>query len=118
MGLILSEPIKKVVEVLKILSKMSVEDAKIHQKRPYQMLPLPLPSSRTTRRCACGYPLPAPARSSKAVYDGTMVRPRSSFSFGQVKCRYAPSSGLCFSVIIIPLGQPVLGLSTVSLPGA
>jgi hypothetical protein len=34
MGLILSEPIKKVVEVLKILSKMSVEDAKIHPKRP------------------------------------------------------------------------------------
>ena len=35
MGLILSEPIKKVVEILKILSKMSVEDAKIHPKRPY-----------------------------------------------------------------------------------
>jgi hypothetical protein len=37
MGLILSEPIKKVVEILKILSKMSVEDAKIHPKRPYKM---------------------------------------------------------------------------------
>ena len=35
MGLILSEPIKKVVEILKILTKMSVEDAKIHPKRPY-----------------------------------------------------------------------------------
>jgi hypothetical protein len=34
MGLILSEPIKKVVEILKILTKMSVEDAKIHPKRP------------------------------------------------------------------------------------
>ena len=33
-GLILSEPIKKVVEILKILTKMSVEDAKIHPKRP------------------------------------------------------------------------------------
>ena len=31
MGLILSEPIKKVVEILKILSKMSVEDAKFTQ---------------------------------------------------------------------------------------
>ena len=36
MGLILSEPIKKVVEILKILTKMSVEDAKIHPKRPYK----------------------------------------------------------------------------------
>ena len=36
MGLILSEPIKKVVEILKILAKTSVEDAKIHQKRPYK----------------------------------------------------------------------------------
>jgi hypothetical protein len=36
MGLILSEPIKKVVEILKILVKMSVEDAKIHPKRPYK----------------------------------------------------------------------------------
>jgi hypothetical protein len=35
MGLILSEPIKKVVEILKILTKMSVEDAKIHPTRPY-----------------------------------------------------------------------------------
>ena len=38
MGLILSEPIKKVVEILKILTKMSVEDAKIHPKRPYWLL--------------------------------------------------------------------------------
>jgi hypothetical protein len=30
MGLILSEPIKKVVEIPKILAKFSVEDAKIH----------------------------------------------------------------------------------------
>ena len=37
MGLILSEPIKKVVEILKILTKMSVEDAKIHPKRPYSL---------------------------------------------------------------------------------
>jgi hypothetical protein len=36
MGLILSEPIKKVVEILKILAKMSVEDATIHPKRPYK----------------------------------------------------------------------------------
>ena len=36
MGLILSEPIKKVVEILKILTKMSVEDAKNHPKRPYR----------------------------------------------------------------------------------
>ena len=36
MDLILSEPIKKVVEILKILTKMSVEDAKIHPKRPYE----------------------------------------------------------------------------------
>ena len=36
MGLILSEPIKKVVEILKILTKMSVEDAKIRPKRPYR----------------------------------------------------------------------------------
>jgi hypothetical protein len=35
MGLILSEPIKKVVEIPKILTKMSVEDAKIHPIRPY-----------------------------------------------------------------------------------
>jgi hypothetical protein len=34
MGLILSEPIKKVVEILKTLTKMSVEDAKNHPKRP------------------------------------------------------------------------------------
>jgi hypothetical protein len=32
MGLILSEPITKVVEILKILAKMSVEDAKTHPK--------------------------------------------------------------------------------------
>jgi hypothetical protein len=35
MGLILSEPMKNVVEILKILTKTSVEDAKIHPKRPY-----------------------------------------------------------------------------------
>jgi hypothetical protein len=35
MGLILSEPINKVVEILKILTEISVEDAKIHPKRPY-----------------------------------------------------------------------------------
>jgi hypothetical protein len=34
MGLIPSEPIKEVVEILKVLTKMSVEDAKIHPKRP------------------------------------------------------------------------------------
>ena len=34
MGLILSEPIKKVLEILKILPKISVEDAKNHPKRP------------------------------------------------------------------------------------
>ena len=31
MGLILSEPTKKVVEISKTLAKFSVEDAKIHQ---------------------------------------------------------------------------------------
>jgi hypothetical protein len=36
MGLIFSEPIKKVVEIPKILAKFSVEDAKIHPKRPYR----------------------------------------------------------------------------------
>jgi hypothetical protein len=36
MGLILSEPMKKVVEIPKILAKFSVEDAEIHQKRPYR----------------------------------------------------------------------------------
>jgi hypothetical protein len=35
MGLILSEPIKKVVEILKIMTKLSVKDAKNHPKRPY-----------------------------------------------------------------------------------
>jgi hypothetical protein len=35
MGLILSEPINKEVKIPKILTKMSVEDAKIHPKRPY-----------------------------------------------------------------------------------
>jgi hypothetical protein len=34
MGLILSEPIKKVVEILKILTKMSVKDAKNHPNPP------------------------------------------------------------------------------------
>jgi hypothetical protein len=37
MGLILSEPMKKVVGILKILAKVSVEDAKIHLKRPYRL---------------------------------------------------------------------------------
>jgi hypothetical protein len=32
MGLILSEPMKEVVEILKILTKMSVEDAKNHPR--------------------------------------------------------------------------------------
>jgi hypothetical protein len=37
MGLILSEqPIQKVVEIPKVLAKTSVEDAKIHPKRPYR----------------------------------------------------------------------------------
>jgi hypothetical protein len=36
MGLILSEPIKKVVEIPQILAKTSVEDAKNHPKRPYR----------------------------------------------------------------------------------
>jgi hypothetical protein len=45
MGLILSEPIKKVVEILKILAKMSVEDAKNHPKRPY----IPLSGQKATR---------------------------------------------------------------------
>ena len=37
MGLILSEPMKKVVEIPKILAKSSVEDAKFHPKRPYRL---------------------------------------------------------------------------------
>jgi hypothetical protein len=36
MGLILLEPIKKVVEIPKILAKFSVEDEKNHPKRPYR----------------------------------------------------------------------------------
>jgi hypothetical protein len=36
MGLILSEPIKKVVEIPKIFAKLSVEDAKNQPKRPYR----------------------------------------------------------------------------------
>jgi hypothetical protein len=43
MGLILSEPIKKVVEVLKKLTKMSVEDAKNHPKRPCKEQRAPQP---------------------------------------------------------------------------
>jgi hypothetical protein len=46
MGLILSEPIKKVVEILKILAKMSVEDAKIHPKRPYREMPQKKPMNK------------------------------------------------------------------------
>jgi hypothetical protein len=37
MGLILSEPMKKVVEIPKILANFSVEDAKNHEKRPYRL---------------------------------------------------------------------------------
>ena len=37
MALILSEPMKKVVEIPKILAKFSVEDAKFHPKRPYRL---------------------------------------------------------------------------------
>jgi hypothetical protein len=37
MGLILSEPMKKVVGIPKILAKFSIEDAKIHAKRPYRL---------------------------------------------------------------------------------
>jgi hypothetical protein len=37
MGLILSEPMKKVVEIPKILTKFSVEDEKFHPKRPYRL---------------------------------------------------------------------------------
>ena len=37
MGLILSEPMKEVVEIPKILAKFSVEDAKFHPKRPYRL---------------------------------------------------------------------------------
>jgi hypothetical protein len=37
MGLILSEPIKKVVGIPKVLAKTSVEDAKYHPKRPYRL---------------------------------------------------------------------------------
>jgi hypothetical protein len=35
MGLILSEPINKVVEIPKIMTEMPVDDNKNHQKRPY-----------------------------------------------------------------------------------
>jgi hypothetical protein len=46
-GLILSEPIKKVVEIPKMLMKMSIEDAKIHPKRPYdQNLPSKKPAAK------------------------------------------------------------------------
>jgi hypothetical protein len=59
MGLILSEPIKKVVEILKILSKMSVEDAKIHPKRPYALKKVsPTPSAQ--RPLAGPWPWPWP----------------------------------------------------------
>jgi hypothetical protein len=34
MGLILSEPMNKVVKIPKILTKISVEDAKNHPERP------------------------------------------------------------------------------------
>jgi hypothetical protein len=37
MGLILSEPMKKVVEIPKMLAKFSVEDATFHPKRPYRL---------------------------------------------------------------------------------
>jgi hypothetical protein len=37
MALILSEPMKKVVEIPKILAKFSVEDTKIQPKRPYRL---------------------------------------------------------------------------------
>jgi hypothetical protein len=37
MGLILSGPMKKVVEIPKILAKYSVEDAKKHPKRPCRL---------------------------------------------------------------------------------
>jgi hypothetical protein len=56
MGLILSEPIKKVVEVLKILSKMSVEDAKIASIAVF--------SGPSARLAATRQPAPAPISSS------------------------------------------------------
>jgi hypothetical protein len=37
MGLMLSEPMKKVVEIPKILAKLSVEDEKNQPKRPYRL---------------------------------------------------------------------------------
>jgi hypothetical protein len=58
MGLILSEPIKKVVEVLKILTKMSVEDAKITQNAlapwPFLQSCSPTPGAHfRPYRCLC-----------------------------------------------------------------
>jgi hypothetical protein len=46
MGLILSEPMKKVVKIPKILAKFSVEDAKIHPKRPYRLRISPVKKGR------------------------------------------------------------------------
>jgi hypothetical protein len=65
MGLILSEPIKKVVEILKILTKMSVEDEKITQNALTDFFPRrPLAAGRRppgVASAACGlryrYPL-------------------------------------------------------------
>ena len=50
MGLILSEPMKKVVEIPKILAKNPVEHAKIHPKRPYRSRTSPGRKGRKKRK--------------------------------------------------------------------
>jgi hypothetical protein len=50
MGLILSEPTKKVVEIPEVLAKFSVEDAKFHPKRPYRLRTSPGKKGRKTHK--------------------------------------------------------------------